>query len=170
MTRILAILTALAAGAAVIAGLALADPADAPMPAAAPAAAPASSAPAAARPAGGTVITVRRSRYGRVLFDGRGRALYLFTRERGSRSRCYGACATAWPPAFTDGAPRAAGGARQRLLGTTRRRDGRTQVTYGGHPLYYYVGDTGPGVINCQDVVEFGGTWLVLGPDGRAIR
>lgn len=110
-----------------------------------------------------------RSRYGRVLFDGRPR-LYLFTRERSSRSRCYGACATAWPPFLTTGEPRARTGARESLLGTTRRRDGKTQVTYRGHPLYYYVTDRKPGQITCQDVVEFGGTWLVVSPSGRAVR
>ena len=115
-------------------------------------------------------ITVRRSRYGRVIFDGDGRALYLFTRERSWRPLCYGACATAWPPFLTEGAPRAGRGARAGLIGTTRRRDGATQVTYRGRPLYYYVGDRQPGQILCQNVVEFGGTWLVVRPDGRAVR
>jgi predicted lipoprotein with Yx(FWY)xxD motif len=119
---------------------------------------------------GGASVKVMRSRYGRVVFDGRGRALYLFTRDRTSRSRCYGDCATAWPPFLTSGEPRARGAARSRLLGTTRRRDGKAQVTYRGQPLYYYVGDRKPGQILCQDVVEFGGTWLVVSPSGRAVR
>jgi predicted lipoprotein with Yx(FWY)xxD motif len=118
-----------------------------------------------------TSVTVRDSdRYGRYLTDGAGRTLYLFTRERGSRSRCYGACATAWPPLLTRGAPRARGAARGDLLGTTRRRDGSRQVTYGGHPVYYYVRERRAGEIFCQGVREFGGTWLLVGTSGRAIQ
>ena len=107
------------------------------------------------------------SRYGPVLFDGAGRALYVFTRERSSRPECYGACADAWPPFLTRGAPRAGRRARAALVGTTRRRDGRRQVTYRGRPLYYFVGDRAPGLITCHGVLEFGGTWLVVHPDGR---
>jgi predicted lipoprotein with Yx(FWY)xxD motif len=115
-------------------------------------------------------VGVRRSRFGRVLFDGRGRALYLFTRERSSTPRCYGDCAVAWPPFLTRGKPSALRGVRSSLLGTTRRRDGSRQVTYDGQPLYYYVGDRKPGQILCQDVDEFGGTWLVVAPDGKPVR
>jgi predicted lipoprotein with Yx(FWY)xxD motif len=125
--------------------------------------------PAAAMAAGPSV-EVHGSRYGRILTDGGGRTLYLFTRERSARSRCYGACAKAWPPLIAH-APLAAGrGARRSLLGTTRRRDGSRQVTYRGHPLYYYVGERRAGEILCQDVTEFGGTWLVVSPGGAAIR
>jgi predicted lipoprotein with Yx(FWY)xxD motif len=118
-----------------------------------------------------TTVSVRDSdRYGRYLTDGAGRTLYLFTRERGSASRCYGACARAWPPLLTRGRPDAGGGARSSLLGTTRRRDGSRQVTYGGHPVYYYFRERRAGQIFCQNVVEFGGTWLLVGPRGSAIR
>ena len=110
------------------------------------------------------------TRYGRVLFDGEGRALYLFTRERTGRSRCYGDCASAWPSFLTKGRPRARSGVKSSLLGTTRRRDGKTQVIYRGHPLYYYVGDRKAGQILCQDVNEFGGTWLVVSPSGQPVR
>jgi predicted lipoprotein with Yx(FWY)xxD motif len=90
-------------------------------------------------------LTVRSSRFGRILFDGRGRALYAFTRDRrGRRSRCYGACAKAWPVYFAKGRALAGKGVRQSLIGATRRRDGRRQVTYNGRPLYYYVGDKSP--------------------------
>jgi predicted lipoprotein with Yx(FWY)xxD motif len=118
----------------------------------------------------GAAVRVMNSRYGRMLFDGKGRALYLFTRERTSRSRCYGDCAVAWPPFLTKGKPRARSGVTSSLLGTTRRRDGKVQVTYRGHPLYYYVDDRERGQVLCQDVAEFGGTWLVVSPSGRAIR
>jgi predicted lipoprotein with Yx(FWY)xxD motif len=115
-------------------------------------------------------VTVGRSAYGRILRDGRGYALYLFTRDTSSASRCYGACAQAWPPFLTRGRPSAARGARGSLVGTTRRRDGTTQVTYRGHPLYYYAGDRAPSQVLCQGVVEFAGTWLVVSPAGRAIH
>ena len=122
-----------------------------------------------ARKRRGTSIKVMNSRYGRMLFNGGGRAIYLFTREPGSKSRCYGRCAVAWPPVFTRGKPRARSGVDADLLGTTRRRDGRRQVTYNGHPLYYYISDIRSGQVTCQNVVEFGGTWLVVNPAGDAI-
>jgi predicted lipoprotein with Yx(FWY)xxD motif len=125
---------------------------------------------AARRKRRGRTIKLMDSRYGRILFDGRGRAIYLFTREQGTKSRCYGQCAVAWPPVYTRGRPRARGGADASLLGTTTRRGGRKQVTYNGHPLYYYVTDTKPGQITCQDVTEFGGTWLVVDPQGNAVQ
>jgi predicted lipoprotein with Yx(FWY)xxD motif len=138
------------------------------------AATPSSAAARAARASDAQVsptLTVRSSRYGRVLFDGRGRALYAFTRDkRGGRSRCYGACAKAWPVYFATRRAIAGTGVRQSLIGRTRRRDGRRQVTYSGRPLYYYVGDKSPGRILCQNVEEFGGTWLVIRPNGRLVR
>jgi predicted lipoprotein with Yx(FWY)xxD motif len=115
-------------------------------------------------------VTVRDSRFGAIVTDGGGRTLYLFTRERSARSRCYGSCAAAWPPLIVHGPLVAGRGARRGLLGTTRRRDGSRQVTYRGHPLYYYVGERRAGEILCQNVVEFGGTWLVVSPVGKAIR
>ena len=118
----------------------------------------------------GVSVKVMSTRYGRILFDGRGRALYLFTRDGGGSSRCYGDCASSWPPFLTRGAPRAASGAKSAFLGTARRTDGTTQVTYHGQPLYYYVGDRRPGDVNCQDVAEFGGTWLVVSPTGQPVR
>jgi predicted lipoprotein with Yx(FWY)xxD motif len=113
----------------------------------------------------GRRITAIDSEFGKVLADGRGQALYLFDKERRGRSECYGACARAWPPVLTKGRPVAGKGVRTRLLGTTTRRGGRRQVTYRGRPLYYYVDDA-PGRILCHDVVEFGGRWLVVRPDG----
>jgi predicted lipoprotein with Yx(FWY)xxD motif len=115
----------------------------------------------------GPRIKVIGSDYGRVIADAKGEALYLFDREKKGRSECYGACAKAWPPFLArGGAPLAGSGADQKLLGTTRRRNGDLQVTYAGHPLYYYVHDT-PGEILCHDVAEFGGLWLVVRPNGR---
>jgi predicted lipoprotein with Yx(FWY)xxD motif len=115
-------------------------------------------------------LKTHRSDYGRILTDDRGRALYLFTREGGTKSKCYGACADAWPPYVVKGDPTAAPGLDDAKLGTTKRRGGDVQLTYAGHPLYFYVGDRKAGQILCQNVVEFGGTWLVVSPLGRAIR
>jgi predicted lipoprotein with Yx(FWY)xxD motif len=130
----------------------------APRPAAAPE-------PAASR---GAAVTVVRSQFGRILADARGQALYYFSRERGRTSRCYGACATAWPPAAARARPGAARGARLALIGTTVRRDGIRQLTHAGHPVYLYVGDS-PGRVLCHDVTEFGGVWRVIRADGSAV-
>jgi predicted lipoprotein with Yx(FWY)xxD motif len=122
------------------------------------------------RSAGAATVTAHASRFGKVLFDGSGRALYLFKRDKSSRSTCSGACAKAWPPFLTAKAPKAGAGARAGLLGTTKRADGTVQVTYAGHPLYYFSGDKKPGQINCQNVVNFGGLWLVVSPGGAAVK
>lgn len=106
---------------------------------------------------------------GTVLVDGSGRTLYLFERDTGTSSTCDGACAQAWPPLETSGAAKAAGQASASRLGTTRRSDGTTEVTYAGHPLYYYAGDGGPGSTNGQNVDAFGAEWYVLAPSGNAI-
>jgi predicted lipoprotein with Yx(FWY)xxD motif len=115
-------------------------------------------------------LTSHSSRFGHVLFDGKGFALYAFTKDPRGKSACSGACAKAWPPYIVKTAPRAAVGARKALLGTTRRADGRLQVTYAGKPLYYYVGDRSSGQILCQNVSEFGGLWLVVRPNGTLVR
>jgi predicted lipoprotein with Yx(FWY)xxD motif len=115
-------------------------------------------------------LSVKSSSFGRVLFDGRGYVLYAFTRDANGRSACYGACAKAWPVYYAKGILRAGTGVKRSLLGTARRRDGRRQITYAGRPLYYYVGDTRPGQILCQNVAEFGGTWLIVRPSGRLVR
>jgi predicted lipoprotein with Yx(FWY)xxD motif len=110
------------------------------------------------------------SRYGKVLFDGAGRVVYTFARDRGKASACYGGCAAAWPPFTVKRAPKAGAGVRGNLVGTTRRRDGSLQVTYDGHPLYYFTGDKRPGQITCQNVSNFGGLWLVISPIGKPVR
>ena len=115
-------------------------------------------------------VAVGNSAYGRVLFDGRGFALYAFTRDRAGASRCRGACAAAWPPYILRGAGHAGAGARRSLIATTRRADGSRQVTYAGRPLYYYAGDRKPGQILCQNVREFGGLWLVVRASGAPVR
>ena len=89
------------------------------------------------------------------MFDADGRALYAFTRDPKGRSTCYGPCAAAWPPYIVRGRLCAPIGVRRSLLGTTLRHDGSRQLTFGGRPLFFYVGDTGPGVVRCQNVLEF---------------
>lgn len=118
----------------------------------------------------GPKLKVVSSSYGQILADGRGRALYLFTADRGKASTCSGDCATAWPPYIVKSKPVAGRGAKGRLIGTTRRSDGRLQATYAGHPVYYYEGDREPGQVLCQAVFEFGGYWYVLRANGRAVR
>src|SRR6266513_3346897 len=128
-------------------------------------------APAAmSRESAAPTLTVKSSSFGRVLFDGRGFVLYAFTRDKNGRSACYGACAKAWPVYYAKATLRAGTGIKRSLIGTTKRRDGRRQITYGGRPLYYYVGDTRAGQILCQNVVEFGGTWLIVRPGGKLVR
>ena len=122
-------------------------------------------APAAAAQRG-TRITLRPSAFGRMLFDGRRQAIYVFENDRRNRTTCYGECARAWPPVYTKGRPRAGRGVDASLLGTIRRRDGRRQVTYAGRPLYFYVNE-GPGQVLCHNVNLNGGLWWVVGPDGR---
>lgn len=114
-------------------------------------------------------LAVRSTKYGRILFDAKGRALYAFTRDPRRRSVCYGACAVAWPPAFVSGTLRAGKGVSASLLGTTKRTNGKRQATYQGRPLYYYVHDP-RGVVLCQNVSEFGGLWLVVRPNGTLVR
>ncbi|MER6098091.1 hypothetical protein ABT154_19970 [Streptomyces sp. NPDC001728] len=106
---------------------------------------------------------------GTVLVDGKGRTLYLFEADKSTSSTCNGGCATAWPPLLTTGQPSAGGSAQSTLLGTTKRDDGKTQVTYHGHPVYGYAGDTKPGDANGQGLNQFGAKWYVLGADGNKV-
>jgi predicted lipoprotein with Yx(FWY)xxD motif len=108
------------------------------------------------------------SEFGEMLFDEKGQALYLFTADKRDESVCSGECAEAWPPFVTKGDPQAGSGVDQELLGTIERDDGATQVTYDGQPLYYYANE-GPGEVLCHNVDSFEGTWLVVGPDGKAL-
>jgi len=106
---------------------------------------------------------------GKFLADGQGRALYLFMGDKGSTSTCTGACASAWPPVTASAMPMAGGGVSQSLLGTTKRADGTEQVTYNGHPLYYFAADTGAGMVKGQGSKEFGAGWYVLNAQGSKI-
>lgn len=115
----------------------------------------------------GVVSTAKVGDLGTILVDSEGRTLYDFHKDKGSTSACYGSCAGAWPPLLTEGEPQAKGGAQAGMLGTTKRKDGTTQVTYNGWPLYTYVGDQKPGEANGNDIDQFGAQWYALQPDGQ---
>jgi predicted lipoprotein with Yx(FWY)xxD motif len=104
---------------------------------------------------------------GKVIVDAEGMTMYDFHKDKGTTSSCYGACAEAWPPLLTSGAPEASGGAEASLLGVTKRKDGTEQVTYNGHPLYGFVEDQKPGETNGNDVDGFGASWYALMPNGE---
>jgi len=106
---------------------------------------------------------------GRIVVDGRGHTLYLFEKDRRGASACSGACLVYWPPLLTSGAPTATKGARPSLLGSIRRADGTRQVTYAGHPLYLFSGDTRRGQTNGEGLKDFGAGWYVLMPSGKKI-
>lgn len=114
----------------------------------------------------GMKVVARGSELGAVLFDGTGQAIYLFDVEATSEPRCYGPCAEAWPPVLTEGAPQAGAQVRQSLLGTTERRNGDRQVTYAGHPLYFYAHE-GKDEVECHDISLNGGTWYAVLPNGE---
>jgi predicted lipoprotein with Yx(FWY)xxD motif len=118
----------------------------------------------------GTTVAVAKSRFGRILVDSKGITLYDFVKDKGGASSCYGACAALWPPLITKGKPHAGSGVRASLLGTTKRKDGKLEVTYKGHPLYYFVTDKKPGQTTGQGVNQFGGPWWVLSPAGKEIH
>jgi predicted lipoprotein with Yx(FWY)xxD motif len=125
---------------------------------------------AAGSTSSGTVVKIGSSNLGRILVDSHGKTLYLWAHDKGRKSTCYGDCAAYWPPLLTRGKPLARTGARAGLLGTTRRNDGRMQVTYAGHPLYYFVQDTRAGQTKGEGLTGFGGRWDPLSSAGRAVR
>ena len=106
---------------------------------------------------------------GKILADGQGRSLYLFTADKSSTSTCAGACAAAWPPVTASAMPMAGGGVSQSLLGTSKRADGTEQLTYNGHPLYYFSADSGSGMAKGQGIKAFGSDWYVVDGKGSKI-
>ena len=114
-------------------------------------------------------VGVASSGLGRILVDGRGHTLYLFGKDRHGRSACSGQCAGFWPPLIASGNPVATAGARASLLGTTKRADGRLQVTYNHHPLYTFVQDVSTGQTNGEAVAAFGAKWYALSSAGAKV-
>jgi predicted lipoprotein with Yx(FWY)xxD motif len=128
--------------------------------------------PAAASHAAGTkgpVVSTATTSLGRILVDSRGHTLYLFGKDKNGKSACSGACATAWPPLIATAKPRAGSGAEASRLGTTKRADGRLQVTYNHHPVYTFIKDTKKGQTNGEGLTAFGGTWDALSASGAKV-
>jgi predicted lipoprotein with Yx(FWY)xxD motif len=132
------------------------------------AAPPASSRTAAS--AAAPTVALASSKFGKILVGPNGRTLYDFVADKGTMSTCYGACASLWPPLTVSGTPTAGPGVRASLLGTTKRTDGSTEVTYNGHPLYYFVSDAKPGQTTGQAINQFGAPWYVLNANGMEIH
>ena len=120
------------------------------------------------KPKAGTEIVLAGSDFGDMLYDSRKQAIYVFENDERGKSNCYGECAVAWPPVYAKGEPEAGAGVRKGLLGTTKRRDGRSQVTYAGRPLYFYDHED-PGQVLCHNVDLNGGLWWVVGADGEPL-
>jgi predicted lipoprotein with Yx(FWY)xxD motif len=126
---------------------------------------------AASKPTKPATVKVRSTKLGKIVVDGPARTLYLFEKDKNGKSACSGACAKNWPPLLTKGKPKAGTGAQASKLGTTKRSDGTTQVTYGGHPLYTFVADKSkPGSTKGQGVDAFGAEWYVVGPNGKKVE
>jgi len=116
-----------------------------------------------------STISLRTTAAGKVLVAANGRTLYLFTADKGKKSVCYGQCAGYWPPLLA-AKPTVGAGLKASKLGTTKRRDGKLQVTYAGHPLYFFAKDKKAGDVNGQGFVHFGGSWWVVSAAGMSIK
>jgi predicted lipoprotein with Yx(FWY)xxD motif len=116
-----------------------------------------------------SAISIGSTSLGKTLVDAKGRTLYLFEGDRANISTLSSAGAAVWPRFVSSGPVKAGNGVQAALIGTTTSPTGVKQVTYQGHPLYYYVGDSSPGSTRGQGLNEFGALWYVLGPSGNAI-
>ena len=123
---------------------------------------------AIASPKTSSSISLGTTKVGRVLVAANGRTLYLFTADRGTKSVCYRQCASYWPPLIAQ-KPTAGAGLKASLLGTTKRRDGKLQVTYAGHPLYFFTEDKTAGDVKGQGYIHFGGAWWVMSALGKKV-
>jgi predicted lipoprotein with Yx(FWY)xxD motif len=117
----------------------------------------------------GTISAQNVSNLGTILVDSNGRTIYLFEKDSGTKSSCFGGCASSWPPVRAKGKPAVGGGLDDSLVGTTPRSDGAAQITYNGHPLYLFAGDQSAGQTNGQGLTEFGGSWFALNSAGEAV-
>jgi len=115
-------------------------------------------------------VDLGATKAGKVLVGPNGRAVYLFEKDKGTTSECSGACAKAWPPLTTSAKPTAGTGVTASMLGITKRADGTEQVTYNGHPLYYFEGDKKSGTIAGQGLDAFGAEWYVVGATGSKVE
>jgi predicted lipoprotein with Yx(FWY)xxD motif len=126
-------------------------------------------APASGGASSVATVSATSTSLGMILVDGSGRTLYLFEKDQPNQSACAGACAAAWPVDQSSSTPKAGSGATASLLGTIKRGDGSTQVTYNKHPLYYFSGDSGAGQQHGQGVDAFGAAWFAVTPTGGAV-
>jgi predicted lipoprotein with Yx(FWY)xxD motif len=117
----------------------------------------------------GAVVSTANTSLGRILVNSQGRTLYLFGKDRNGKSACSSQCAAFWPPLITTGKPRVSAGARASLVGTTKRADGRMQVTYNHHPLYTFAKDKAKGQTNGEGITAFGGQWNAVSPAGSKV-
>jgi predicted lipoprotein with Yx(FWY)xxD motif len=128
-------------------------------------------APHAMPAAGGVTVKTHHKGLGTYLVGSNGHALYRFDKDKlGSKSHCYKDCAKDWPPLITTGKPNAAGKAKASLLGTTKRKNGDRQVTYNGHPLYFFSEDKKAGQTHGEGITEFGAEWNVVNKNGKEIH
>ena len=123
----------------------------------------------AAKSSGKGSVALASTKLGKVLVDGNGRTLYLFEADKGAMSKCDGACASAWPPLTTSGKPTAGAGVVAAKLGTAKRPDGTTGVTYDGHPLYTYAGDGAAGQTTGEGLTDYGAPWYALSAAGKTV-
>jgi predicted lipoprotein with Yx(FWY)xxD motif len=119
--------------------------------------------------AGGTMLKVEKTKLGKVVANPKGLTVYMFRKDAKHKSACYGACASFWPPVLTTGKPVAGPGLEQALLGTSKRTDGKLQVTYKGYPIYTYTADKKPGTTKGEGSKAFGASWYALTPKGIQI-
>ena len=124
---------------------------------------------AASAATGGTLVSWRKTSIGNAITTSAGHTLYLFRADHGTTSECYGQCAVYWPPLLTSGTPKASGRVIGALLGTTKRKDGKLQVTYKGHPLYTFIQDKKAGMTTGEGSKNFGASWYALAPSGATI-
>jgi predicted lipoprotein with Yx(FWY)xxD motif len=130
--------------------------------------APASSKPSSGSSGSTLTIATRSTSIGTILTAANGRTVYLFEKDKGGKSSCSGACASAWMPVA---APASAGsGVTGSMLTTTTRNDGTKQVVYNGHPLYYFAADTQPTDTKGQGLHAFGADWYEIGPSGSKVE
>jgi predicted lipoprotein with Yx(FWY)xxD motif len=129
----------------------------------------ASGSPSTASGQGSTIGAHSEGNLGTILVDSQGLTVYLFEKDSGTKSSCFGGCASAWPPVRVSGKPTVGNGLNASLVDTSPRSDGQAQVTYNGHPLYLFAGDQSAGETNGQGLTEFGGSWFALSTDGNPV-
>jgi predicted lipoprotein with Yx(FWY)xxD motif len=120
--------------------------------------------------ASAATVGTKKTALGTILVNANGRTLYLFEKDKGDKSTCSGACASAWPPLTTTAKPKPAAGVDAAMLGTSTRPDGTKEVTYNGHPLYTYAADAAPGATAGEGLNQFGAEWYALSPKGNKVE